>query len=190
MKSHFIVTLTFILFGIGCTSDLAESVTHRRNFAKNVFEEEFASIEIGCDTTSQAIILKNTNWLKIDKSHALPDDSESYLFEKNKKLSLIERDYAHDLILEKIDNGAFMFRYTGTQDLIDTVKAVTLENFNKDVLSEIDSMRIFNIENQKYYQLSPDSKDYNEEDVKTLYRNNKTIDKGRVVCKCDYYKVL
>lgn len=187
MKSHFIVILSFVLTSIGCTTDLAESVTHRRNFAKNVFEEEFASVKIGCDTISQAIVLKNTNWLKIDEAHVLPNDNESYLFEKNKKLNLIERDYVHDLVLEKIDNGAFMFRYTGTQDLIDTVRAVALENFQKEVLSEIDSMRIFNIEKQKYYQLSPDSENFNPEDVKTLYRNNKTVDKGRVVSKCDYY---
>jgi len=194
MKNLFVLILTIIATGFACQSKSSESTVHRRNFSKNVFEEEFASIEIACDNDKQSVLLKNTKWLKIDDAHLNPIGDGEYLFEKNKKLRILERNFEHDLYLEKVENDAFMFRYTGIQNVIDTVEAVNITNQSIDK-SNIDSTRLFSIESRKYYEVRPEdapSKPSSEvgfqlleEKVETLYRNNRTVDKGRVVCKCD-----
>ena len=181
-----------------CTPDKTESVVHRRNFSKNVFEEEFASLEIGCDTTNQLVLLKNTKWLKIHAPEESNQENEVFPFKMNKALKVTERSYEHELHLERIQNGAFMFRYTGVQNIVDTVQAI---DFEKGVTEKslADPNKIFNVKSKVYYELDSLDLAYLDNAAKqnpdklpahilTLYRNNKTIDKGRVICKCDYFK--
>ena len=180
MKS-FLLTIFSLTLIFSCTSNVKESVVHRRNFAKNVFEEEFASVQVGCDTVNMKVMIPNTKWLSIDSKYASKESPGLYSLELNKKLSLKERTYNHDLVLEKIENDAFMFRYTGVQVAVDTLYAVDLEKLD----SKIDSTRIFNFEGNKYYRVSKDLAGTDE--VKTIFKSMRTEDKGRVVCACDYY---
>lgn len=205
MKNYLFLILATIISVVACTPDSSESVVHRRNFSKNVFEEEFASVEIGCDTTNQIVLLRNTKWFDIDEVHQDPNDKELYILEKNKRLSATERKFEHDLFLERIQNGAFMFRYTAIQNNIDTVQAIDITN-EKIELTASDSVRLFYVEAKTYFDIeiedykpvspfllsetdgfrSPEKK--YQENIETIYRNDKIVDKGRVVCKCDYLK--
>lgn len=180
-STYLFIILSFLL--LSCQNNVQEKVVHRRNFSKNVFEEEFASVQIGCDTNEMTVLLPNTKWLDIDPKYRSPEDPDQHVFKLNKILELKERTFDHELVLEKIDNGAFMFRYTGIQTITDTLKAVELTEL--DASSKIDSTRIFSFEGTKYYKVAkelPESKE-----VKTIYKAMKTADKGRVVCACDYY---
>lgn len=180
MRSYLTIVV-FSIFLFSCESNIKESVIHRRNFSKNVFEEEFASVKVGCDTTNMLVLLPNTKWLTIDSKHVSNDDADQHTFELNKKLELKERTYDHALVLEKIENGAFMFRYTGVQVVIDTLIAIELDKQD----SELDSSRIFSFEGTQYYKVKETLE--NSDEVKTIYKSMKTEDKGRVVCKCDFY---
>lgn len=197
MKNILFVFICAVGIILSCQPDSSKSTVHRRNFSKNVFEEEFASVEIGCDTANNIVHLRNTKWLEIDEAHRAETNQGRFVFELNKVLSLTERDFKHDLVLERIQNGAFMFRYTGTQNVIDTIQAFDM---NEPVIDKdkIDSTRIFSIESKKYYELDstdlayilkdPEMVKHNVYDkVQTLYRNHKTLDKGRVVCACDTF---
>jgi len=150
-----------------------------------VFEEEFASVQVGCDTVNMEVLLPNTKWLKIDPKYTSKKDSELHVFKLNKKLSLKERTYDHDLILEKIDNGAFMFRYIGKQSVFDTLEAINLSDFETKIDAKMDSTKIFGFEGKQYYKLNETQARLIES--KTIYKAMRTEDQGRVVCKCDYY---
>jgi len=184
MRPVLFFSVLFIIL-LGCQSNVKESTVHRRNFAKNVFEEEFASVQVGCDTTDMEVLLPNTKWLKIDPEYASKRDLELHVFKLNKKLSLKERTYEHDLILEKIDNGAFMFRYTGVQTVIDTLEAINLSDFENKLDAKMDSTKIFGFEGKHYYKLNETQARLT--DSKTIYKTMRTEDQGRVVCKCDYF---
>lgn len=180
MRLYLTLTICCILL-FSCESNVKESVIHRRNFSKNVFEEEFESVKVGCDTINMVVLIPNTKWLSISSKHISKDDPTLHNFELNKKLELKERTYDHALVLEKIDNGAFMFRYTGIQTVTDTLTAIELNKLD----SPLDSTKIFSFEGTKYYKVKETLE--NSNDVKTIYKSMKTEDKGRVVCKCDYY---
>lgn len=185
MKSFLLVASLTILIFSSCESNVKESTIHRRNFSKNVFEEEFASVQIGCDTIGMNVLLPNTKWLSIDSKYASKTDPELHTFELNKKLELDERTYRHELVLEKIQNGAFMFRYKGTQNIIDTLPSIKLDKLKLANNSKLDSSKIFSFEGIKYYKVNEDHS--KSPDIKMIYKSMKTEDQGRVVCKCDYY---
>jgi len=162
-----------------------ESTIHRRNFSKNVFEEEFESVEVGCDTIGMKVLLPNTKWLSIDQRYQSDHDPSLFVLQLNKKLELTERTYRHELILEKIQNGAFLFRYKGIQSIIDTLTSIQLDKVKLEQSTKLDSSRIFSFEGTEYYKLN--ESDGIPKEAKVIYKSMKTEDQGRVVCKCDYY---
>jgi len=184
MKLH-LFCFSALVFLWSCDSNVKESTIHRRNFSKNVFEEEFGSVQVGCDTVNNKVLLPNTKWLNIDPKYTSKENPEVHTFELNKKLSLKERTYDHDLVLEKIDNGAFMFRYTGVQIVTDTLKVLAMADLAKSNISNIDSSRILFFKGVEYYNMKKSQ--VNSNDIKTIFKSMRTEDKGRVVCKCDYY---
>lgn len=186
MKYYSLLLATTIsLILSACESNVKESTIHRRNFSKNVFEEEFASVEVGCDTVNMKVLLPNTKWLTIDLKHQSDQDPKLHAFSLNKKLELDERTYRHELVLEKIQNGAFMFRYKGIQNIIDTLPSMLLSNLNLTADTKLDSSRIFSFQGTEYYKLK--ESDTYPKNAKIIYKSMKTEDQGRVVCKCDYY---
>lgn len=179
----YLSTLLALLLSLTSCSNHSESVTHRRNFSKNVFEEEFASVKASCDTNEMFVLVPDTKWLDIDKEHLIVDHPDLHKMELNKRFKIKERNFDHELFLEKIQNGAFMFRYNSVQSSIDTVEAVLLTSIPEDQHDRIDPARKFSFEGKNYYAVIP-----GQDTVllpKTIYRKFKTEDKGRVICTCD-----
>lgn len=184
MKSPFLFIVS-IIFILSSCEQVKESTVHRRNFSKNVFEDEFASVQVGCDTFRNIVFLPNTKWIDIDDAHISHQNSDLHAFEMNKMLKATERTYKHELILEKVENGAFMFRYTGKQVFTDTILAITEKKANAISTLKVNPSRIFSFEGTSYLKLSNAQADSIKHE--TIYKNMNTVDKGRVVCTCDYF---
>jgi len=174
-----------ILFITSSCEQVKVSTVHRRNFSKNVFEEEFAAAQVGCDTINNSVLVPDTKWLDIADKHLSDQNQRLHKMELNKILSVKERTFQHELILEKIENGAFLFRYTGIQTTTDTIRAMSMNKLGSLNLSKVDSSRIFSFEGESYYRVNKAKAKL--ADVETIYKKMRVEDKGRVVCKCDYY---
>ncbi len=185
MRFYLFSILISLITVSACGEKIKDRTVHRRNFSKNVFEEEFASVKVGCDTVNMNVILPDTKWIDIDDAYISNDDPKLHVLKMNKILKATERTFKHDLVLEKIQNGAFMFRYTGKQVTTDTLTVLKMSKVNILPGFKIDSSRIFSYEGRAYYNLTGAKVKPIESEI--IYKNWNVEDKGRVVCTCDYY---
>lgn len=177
---------TIILF-ISCKNQ-GKATTHYRNFSKNVFEDEFATVKIGCDTINGVVLIPDTKWLDIHDAHLNSPSDSLHRFQLDQKFELTERTFQHELFLESIGKGHFMFRYNGIQSKIDTIRVLTVEKAKSILGSRFDSIYMFSFEGESYYKLNP--KFPKNSNIKTIYKDQRIEDKGRVIAKCDYYVSL
>lgn len=184
----FVLSTILALLILGSCKSKGESTIHYRNFSKNVFEDEFATVDIACDTFNNIVLIPDTKWINIEDVHLNTPSDTLHRFQIDQKLKLTERTFQHELFLESIGKGHFMFRYNGLQSITDTIRVLPIEKAKSIFQSRFDSIYIFSFEGQSYYKLSSDYP--KNSNIKTIYQDKRIEDKGRVIAKCDYYVTL
>lgn len=183
-----VIFSSITLLNLSACKKQGKSTTHYRNFSKNVFEDEFATVKIACDSINNIVLIPDTKWLDIDDKHLNSPSDSLHRFEFDKKFELTERTFQHELFLESVAKGHFMFRYNGLQSNPDTIRVLTIEKAKSILGSRFDSIYIFAFEGESYYKLSPEFPKNNN--IKTIYQDKRIEDKGRVIAKCDYFVSL